>query len=354
MKDNVFLPSLGWLLDDKKRWLRHLLFWVVVYIDVLFSLIGLTDPLEMSVGTFLVLHLIPDLVLVYLSILLLVPKLLFKGKMLLFLAFSLLLLLIYSGYTFTYDYFEGTLDEEYSYFTTFLYAHFLDGVQLFAKAAGLKIFLQYVSNLKKLQELETQNLTTELAYLKNQVHPHFLFNILNSIAVLSEKYPEKVTEAIIQLSKVLRYQLYEGEKEMVPLTNELENLKNYLLLEKMRKNKPTFEFNINGDPNGILVAPFLFLPFIENAIKHGISHQGESNIKVDFDLTKSQILFTIINDIPPVRPTRIEGGIGLKNIQRRLELLYPHRHKLSIENGITFFKVTLQLNPFTNEMHHSR
>ncbi len=354
MNGNVFLPSLGWLLDDKKRWLRHLLFWGVVYIDVLFSIIGLTDPLEMTAGTFLVLHLLPDLALVYISIQLLVPKLLFKGKMIIFLVFSLLLLLVYSGYTFTYDYIDGTLDEDYSYFTTFLYAHFLDGVQLFAKAAGLKIFLQYVSNLKTIQELETQNLTTELAYLKNQVHPHFLFNILNNIAVLSEKYPEKVTDAIIRLSKVLRYQLYEGEKELVPLSNELENLKNYLDLEKMRKNKPLFEFNIQGDPNGILVAPFLFLPFIENAVKHGISHKGESNIKVDFEISKKQLIFNIINDIPPVRPTRIEGGIGLKNIQRRLELLYPERHLLTIENGNTYFKVSLQLNPVTNEMHHSR
>jgi LytS/YehU family sensor histidine kinase len=224
-----------------------------------------------------------------------------------------------------------------------LHDPFVGGVETFLQVTGLRIMVEYLYTQQRIQALRNENLSTELAFLKSQINPHFLFNTLNNIAVLSEKYPEKVTPTIIDLSNVLRYQLYESDKETVLLSKEIENLRQNLSLEAMRLNDVDTEIRVEGHINGATVAPLLFLPFLENALKHSADPSGKAFIDIAFKMDVNVLTFTAENSKPALKPKQLSGGIGLKNIQRRLALLYPQKHILTIEDLPAAFKVTLVL-----------
>ena len=192
--------------------------------------------------------------------------------------------------------------------------------------------------------MENRNLATELAYLKNQINPHFLFNALNNIAVQSEKYPEKVNHSIILLSQLLRHQLYEGEKEAVLLRDEIQHLKNFLELNVSNFENTILNIETKGNISGITVAPFLFLPFVENAVKHSRQVNEGAHINLRFDIDKEHIFFSVKNSKPKQRPTKIAGGIGLVNVKRRLQLRYPNKHQLDIKEDDSSFEIKLSLN----------
>lgn len=339
------LNTFDWLFEPKYRWVRHLLFWGFMYIDPLLSLFGITDELED--GWLILPHLLlPELVLVYLNLLIFVPLFLFKNRFFSYLLASLITLLLSSGFSFMLDfpYDNWEVMGENSPLTAFLTIYFLDSVQLVGTAVALKIFIKYVQKQKEIKELENKNLATELAYLKNQINPHFLFNALNNIAVQAERYPEKVYHSVILLSRLLRHQLYEGEKEAVRLRDEIEHLKNFLELNVSNLENTKLNFEVKGNLLGITVAPFLFLPFVENAAKH--SRQVDTGAYIDllFDVNQKQIFFKIINSKPKQKPTKIAGGIGLVNVKRRLELRYPESHQLNITENDESFEVELGIN----------
>ena len=336
-----YLEKIGWFFAPRFWWLRHLLFWFYRYSDTALGKLGVLSDVDVSLRDFLFLHLLPDLVFVYLNLLVLIPRLLLKRRIWAYLLAATAALLLYSGYTFTYD--PYVCEDCGSPLTIFFSYDLLDGMQLFAVVLGLRLMLEFIYHQGRIAELQSANLQTELAYLKSQVSPHFLFNMLNSIAVLSEKYPEKVTPVIVKLSQVLRYQLYEGEKEQVTLSHEIENLRNYLALEALRQNKMEVDFQIAGNPDALLLPPLLFLPFVENAVKHGINERGESKIAVRFEVHPGILDFFVENAKPAQPSVHLEGGIGLKNIRRRLELLFPGKHQLEVENGAKNFRVKLRL-----------
>ena len=208
----------------------------------------------------------------------------------------------------------------------------------------LRFFVEYLYEFKQKQEQKNEQLASELAYLKNQINPHFLFNTLNNIAVLADLYPERVTPTIIELSNVLRYQLYESEKNTVLLTREIENLRQNLNLEAMRLNEVKARIEVAGNVSGIEVAPLLFLPFLENAMKHSANPSGIATIEILFKMENEKTLvFTAKNSKPPVKPKQIAGGLGLKNIQRRLELIYPQKHELNISDSKDWYFVSLKI-----------
>ena len=229
------------------------------------------------------------------------------------------------------------------YIDTFISSLITTGTILVA-AVGIKFFKGYIADQERLKELETINLRTELDFLKNQINPHFLFNSLNNIYVQSRKRPQEASESILLLSDLLRYQLYDCSKEKVLLKNEIEYLKNYLEMDKMRKLDVEIDFQIDGHPNGTMVAPFIFVPFVENAVKHGNAVEGKSFLNVLFKIQSNQIHFSIENS-KPILPNESEvGGIGLKNVKRRLELLYPNKYQLDIKDKENKYKVDLTLN----------
>jgi LytS/YehU family sensor histidine kinase len=146
------------------------------------------------------------------------------------------------------------------------------------------------------------------------------------------------------LSDLLRYQLYDCAKDKVNLSDEIAYLENYLKIDKLRKTRADIDFQVIGSPGGIQIAPFLFIPFVENALKHGISLENESFIKVIFDIRPKELHFEITNS-KPQQPmiAHLKGGIGLANISRRLDLIYPNRYRLDIDNQKNYYKVTLSI-----------
>ncbi len=191
-----------------------------------------------------------------------------------------------------------------------------------------------------------ENLQTELKLLKSQINPHFLFNSLNNIYALSAIDSEKTQQSISYLSDMLRYVLYECEQEVVPLKKEIDYIKNYLKLYSLKssKNYPiTTEFNILN--NTVSIAPMLFIPFIENALKHSdIEKIKDSFISIKIDADADEISFKIENSIPKKAINKDEvGGIGVENVKKRLAILYPKRHQLTISENKTTFKVELNI-----------
>ncbi|MGO3183892.1 MAG: sensor histidine kinase [Aequorivita sp.] len=185
----------------------------------------------------------------------------------------------------------------------------------------------------------------ELEYLKIQIHPHFLFNTLNTIYGLSLSKNEKTPEMILQLSDLLDYILYQTRKPLVQLKDEVNHIKNYINLEKKRfQDALTIEFNCDEIPSNIEVAPMLLLPFIENSFKHGKNAGGILKISIRLNLNNEFLEFEVSNSKDPEDITSEYKGIGLENIQRRLDILYGSSSELTIENKKDSFKVFLKLN----------
>ncbi len=201
--------------------------------------------------------------------------------------------------------------------------------------------------LKKQQEwlqAEKEKVTAELELLKAQVHPHFLFNTLNNIYSFSLDTSPKVADLIIKLSSLLRYMLYNCKAEHVLLEKEIEVMKNYIDLEKERYgNNIEVSFNISGNIAGKYISPLLLLPFLENAFKHGTSEQLEKPwLSVDLTVMQNTMKCKIANSKNEI-VTVNENGIGVQNVKKRLELLYPGRYELRLNNGDHFFVVSLRI-----------
>ena len=211
--------------------------------------------------------------------------------------------------------------------------------------AGIgKFTFDWFKNLRIKRELETQNLTSELAFLKSQINPHFLFNTLNNIHTLAYKKADGTPEAIMKLSELMRYMIYESNVDVVPLTQEIEYLKSFIDLQELRfKTKRIVDFEISGKIEEAQIAPLILLPFVENAFKHGYQIDSQGAIKVRL-LIGEQIEYSVANAFSASHSNEQRdevGGIGLENIQRRLELIYPKQFELSIDQSEDHFTVKL-------------
>jgi sensor histidine kinase YesM len=183
-------------------------------------------------------------------------------------------------------------------------------------------------------ELERQRINTELSYLKAQINPHFFFNTLNNIYSLTTLDVTKAQEALLKLSRMMRYVLYENQKDTTLLSKEVKFIEDYLELMKMRlSQKVHLVVKLEEPKEDLVIAPMLFLPFLENCFKHGISSQQESEISISLEVMGDTVFFETKNSIFPIQPDSpeaLENGIGLVNTQRRLSLLYPEKHRLKL------------------------
>lgn len=185
----------------------------------------------------------------------------------------------------------------------------------------------------------------ELQYLKMQIHPHFLFNTLNTIYGFSIMQHEKTPEMILELSDLLDYILYQTKKPLVKLEDEITHIRNYINLEKKRfQDALELEFNCHKIPSNIEIAPMLLLPFVENSFKHGKGIEGELKISIYLKLEAEELDFRIINSVQNSSGIKATEGIGLKNIIRRLDILYGDDYELKIEKKKKSFSVYLKLN----------
>lgn len=205
---------------------------------------------------------------------------------------------------------------------------------------GLWIYEQY----KWIKSLQNEKSKAELALLKAQVNPHFFFNTLNNLYSLTVQNSDQAPEVILKLSDMMRYTIYEGKKELVTLKEEVAYLQNYIDLHKIRHHKNVvinFTHTIESD---VKVAPLLFIILLENAFKHGVETLTEdAYIQIDLQSKDQAVLFSIENNFDDTDHNTVKG-IGLENLQHRLDLLYPNKHRLSIHKTNATFKAVLQLN----------
>ncbi|WP_420583089.1 sensor histidine kinase [Reichenbachiella sp.] len=199
-----------------------------------------------------------------------------------------------------------------------------------------------------------EQLTNELQFLKSQLNPHFLFNCINNIYATSvENGDEEVAKQIADLTKVLRYTLYESNQSKVPLDHEIQFLKGYIDLNllKFEVGELDFLFDICGETSQIKITPLVLVPLVENAFKHGTHPDNKSHIHIDLSIKKGILLLKVENSISngKNKPESKDGGVGLINLRRRLELLYPDAHKLKIKKDTDFYQVKLQLRLNTTD-----
>ncbi|WP_226176376.1 sensor histidine kinase [Hymenobacter lucidus] len=204
-----------------------------------------------------------------------------------------------------------------------------------------------VLNTIQKEQLEKQAIEAELYYLKSQINPHFLFNTLNNIHTLVYKQAPAAPEAVMQLASLMRYMIYESNAATVPLAREMDYLRDYVSLQQLRyKNSPVVDLQIAGDTASCFVAPLLFIHLLENAYKHSPARLEPGDLKVSVEVKEDALAFSVQNPIAKksANPLEEPGGIGLPNVRKRLALLYPEQHTLTIQNTADTFTVNLTIH----------
>jgi len=217
-------------------------------------------------------------------------------------------------------------------------------LSLFICVAGIlfRAFINWIDNQQKKKELENEKLQSKLMVLVNQNNPHFIFNVLNNIDSLITSKPAKASETINKLSSLLRYIYSNSEKDRVSLTSEIEYIENYIELQSLRlDNNGKVEFEKDFQEN-IQVVPMIFLPFIENAFKHGLV-DNEHPLKLKFLTRSRELIFECINNTGSGNSNKMDLGFGLSNIIKRLDLMYPLKYNLNIDNKENAYSVSLSL-----------
>ncbi len=334
--------------------LYHMVFWVVIMASFAISEWGYSQSLTDAV-IFELLFLPARLVAVYVNWFVLIPKILYKNKLgryFLYLIFILIVLaiahryfMLYWGYPkFFPQWMEG--QEIQVFQLSRIVQNALIIVSPVAFTSGLKLFMDWYKQRKETEALRQEKKEAELKFLKAQTNPHFLFNSLNSIYGLALEKSEKTPSLILKLSDILSYTLYESGVPKVSLDKEVKLIENIIALEKERFEKRVeITFEKKGDFDQIEIPPLLLVPLVENAFKHGVKnevHKGWINISLVVE--KSQLFFKIENSIPERTDfLEDERGLGLKNVSRRLELIYGENHSLQIKKTNNTFLVSLKI-----------
>jgi len=215
-----------------------------------------------------------------------------------------------------------------------------------------------VLNTIRKEQLEKQAVETELNYLKSQINPHFLFNTLNNIHTLVYKQAPAAPEAVMHLASLMRYMIYESNAATVPLARELDYLRDYVSLQQLRyKNSPVVDLQVAGDPAACYIAPLLFIHLLENAYKHSPARLEAGDLQVRVAVNDGTLTFSVQNPAgkQPAHPLLEEpGGIGLPNVRKRLALLYPGQHALTIQPTDNTFTVSLTIHGLQPPPHERK
>ena len=203
---------------------------------------------------------------------------------------------------------------------------------IFAANLGLKGYFRSRDDRKRLAQLEHENLEQQLEYLRYQINPHFFMNTLNNIHSLVDIDPEKAKDTIVELSKMMRYVLYEGNKQGVPLSREFEFIRHYVALMQLRyTDKVKITLDIPDAVPDREIPPLILITFIENAFKHGITYQRQSFVNVSITIEDNRLHF-ICSNSKAETPNQERGGVGLDNVRKRLDLIYPQQYTLDIDD----------------------
>lgn len=341
-----------WSLSIRFR-LHHYVFWILYFLFWVYVYQPGNNPRAAQLNS-LVLVSVHALV-SYFNLMVLFPWLLRPRKYLSYLLSVILSVLLGSMLMALIFLQLDTLDPEQkiSIFTFgFILNNFIAIFTTLVLTLSLKLVKQWYERDRQNQQLQQLQTATELKFLKAQINPHFLFNVLNTLYALSIKKSEKTPDVILKLSEILRYLLYEAGDQEVPLKKELNYVRNFVELEQMRYgDRVQVEIREQGSLENILIAPMLLLTFVENSFKHGVHHSaGQCRIRLEIVSDENgKLSMRVVNSTRSSGPRRPEqerpGGLGLENVRKRLELLYPGRHKLFINNSENEFEVLLEIEP---------
>lgn len=212
---------------------------------------------------------------------------------------------------------------------------------------AIKMTNKWYEERRKVQELEKASVQAELQQLKSQLNPHFLFNSLNNIYALISFNPDKAQISLLNLCEMLRYQLYEANRETIPVSKEIEFVKSYCNLMSLRFSKNIdIELDLSCESNNLVIAPLLFIPLVENAFKHGVSPNEKSSVSIKIYIVGGYVQCIVRNSYFPKKDNDRSGsGIGLENLKRRLELLYPGAYMFAAKKVDNEFIVQLKIKP---------
>lgn len=331
----------------RKPVVLHVLFWSLVFILMMAAGPG-NDTSTLEIIRKLI-NLSFYILVVYINLNYLIPKYLSQKN---FMTYCLLLLAMVAVFTpikvlllyITYDEVDPRefliMNQQYIFLLLFLIA---------GGSTVIKIISDWQKHQRDRKDLETQRMQSEIKFLKSQINPHFLFNTLNSLYALTLKKSDKAPEIVIKLSEMMRYMLYECNERRVPLYKEVNYIRNYLDLEELRQSgQADIQFKVEGQVNDQMIAPLIFIPFLENSFKHGLNHQLDAGyVHVILKVLGNKLLLRILNSKPsqaPVPAEKPSGGIGLANVERRLNLLYPNQYKLDIRDSEREHIVELSLD----------
>lgn len=342
---------------EKHRVLKHVLIWGIAwFLLILFFTEGWEDPRRLL---YRVLPLIVSLLtLIAINLLYLLPELYFKNKFAKYFLTSLFLfvgiiwllnndLLIFSDLVEKYSVPERLTQRRGNTQASTWLRFFIP--LLISFVGSTLIELTHFANKKEKAaiSIEKEKLDTEMKFLKSQINPHFLFNVLNNIYSLTVIKSDKAPDNLMRLSEMLRYMLYDSNDGKVPLQKEIDYLENYINLASLKDSRGlNIKVALDKSQAGLKVAPLLFIPFVENAFKHSkIEDLKNGFINISLKTSKEHLAFSIENSIPDVVFKKDKlGGIGLTNTKQRLELLYPNKHELNISDSGKVYSVYLKLD----------
>ena len=346
MKSRNFLDRLYTIL--LKRPVYHGLFWLVLYGIIILQGVSSGMPLGETLVNETI-HLFFLAILVYVNLHYLIPNFLAKRAILYFLLVMIasalitpIMVLVYYLLLVGEPLARGELVANQGNI-------FLGNVFVTLLSTVLRVIMDWWRYQGEKQVLLTQSMQSELRFLKSQINPHFLFNTLNNLYALTLKKSDKAPEIVLKLSEIMRYMLYECNERRVYLSKEIQYMQNYLDLERLRQPEGTeIKTLVQGNVSDQMIAPLLFVPFLENAFKHGLNTavQGKGFVHVTMLISGEDLEFKIENSKPEAAPKQHHprsGGIGLVNVRQRLEILYPGAHDLYIEDDPDRYSVTMLL-----------
>lgn len=337
---------------SRKRVLQHVAFWTAMVIMYTVNYVfapGIQQRRFVDTLIFLPGHIFFSYTQMYFAI----PRYLLKKQYKQYVLISFLFLIICVAYAHLVQItiIGGSLGrfywERYFHYKNFIVRFGRTSFALFftsGLAVAIKLFKEWFRQRERTLKVENEKVKIELESLRSQIHPHFLFNTLNNLYSLTLTSSASASLVVEHLSDLLRYMLYECREQYVPVDKELDMLKKYIELEKLRYgNRLDVGFNISGDTSSLAVSPLLLLPFVENSFKHGVSQQlDQCWINIHIHVEDSTMTFQVSNSRTD-RQEFVFGGLGMQNVGKRLQLLYPDTHKLKITEEGEVYVVKLEL-----------
>lgn len=289
----------------------------------------------------------------YLNAYWLVPKLIFKKR---YITYALSLVLLLAAFSALEYLLFGIFGNTSRWrLTAFLMFNLFPFLFIVTSGTAYRMFLDKTKEEKRSKEREAETLKSELSFLRSQISPHFMFNVINSIVALARKKSDLVEPSLHRLSSLMRYFLYESSTDKVPLEKEIEYLENYIALQQQRYGDTlVVNLDVPKQTDGLEIEPMLLIPFVENAFKHGVLRNA--TIDVVLHLQGNKLRFSVSNRYQEnsLEIKDPSSGIGLPNVKRRLDLLYGHNHSLLVSKKDGKFIVSLELTLNHDEMHSNR